>query len=242
MQKKRRMVRSDQVRKKTYQSVVYNTATKPLTGYPSIFAEYLRDRLELKKGAMLLDAGCGRAEMLNAFDALGYKCAACDLEAPADGMTEAEIQIVDFTKDPFPYEECTFDVVISKSVIEHFYDPDHYIKEIYRVLRSGGVLILLTPDWESQFKVFFEDHTHVHPYLPLGVERLLLLHGFDKVEVEKFSHYPAIWRSRFLRCFATTLRMFLSTPNARRLTRVTGIKLFRWSVELQILSIARKSI
>lgn len=228
------------MRKKPYLSVVYDPSQKPLTDYPNVFAEYVFNRLRLCRDQQLLDAGCGRAEMVNAFDRLGLAVSGCDLEAPPRDVSRVEIKKVDFTRDKFPYEDGQFDVVLSKSVIEHLFDPDHYLREIYRVLKPGGGFILLTPDWTSQMKVFYEDHTHVHPYLPLGVERMLRLHGFEIDSIELFCHHAAIWRNPAARFLACANRLILSAPSARWLTRKTGIKFFRWSVELQILAIARK--
>ncbi len=50
-------------------------------------------------------------------------------------------------EDPFPYEAETFDVVIFAEIIEHLLkDPCKALREIKRVLRPGGKLILTTPN------------------------------------------------------------------------------------------------
>jgi SAM-dependent methyltransferase len=223
-----------------YLSVVYDEKVKPRTAYPRVFAGYVVSRFGLRDEDALLDVGCGRAEMLNAFSELGLDCCGCDLEAPPSGSSECEIKELDFGHDPFPYDADSFDVVFSKSVIEHLHDPGNFLGQIRRVLKPGGIFILLTPEWGSQWRVFYEDPTHVHPYLPLAVERLLELADFREVSVERFSHHPAIWSSSLGRRGASALRLILKTPTARRLTDITGIKYFRWAVELQILATCRK--
>lgn len=230
----------DPMGKKSYLSVVYDENEKPLTSYPDIFAKYLVERFSLKSGGSLLDAGCGRAEMINAFSHLGMVCQGCDLELPPENVTSCELKKVDLAKDPFPYETDTFDVVISKSVIEHMYLFDNYISEIYRILKPGGIFILLTPEWESQMKVFFEDPTHVHPYVCKGINRMLNLAGFNSVTTEKFSHHQLLWDKSVWQIPAGLLRLCISTSLARRLTQITGLKFFRWAVELQILAIGYK--
>jgi SAM-dependent methyltransferase len=226
--------------RKKYLSVVYDEQRKPLTGYPERFAGYLASRYGITPARRLLDAGCGRAELLNAFVAMGMECRGCDLEAPQGGAM-CRVDEVDFTRNPLPYEDGAFDVAISKSVIEHLADPRLYLSEVRRVLAPGGRLVLLTPDWRSQMKVFYEDPTHVHPYLPRGVGDLLRLHGFVDVAVERFSHHEAIWGSRLGAGAAGLLRGLIDTPTARRLTDLTGVKFFRWAVELQVLASGTKS-
>ena len=107
------------MKKPRYLSVVYDETTKPFTQYPCDFAQHLCDRFNLKRGCALLDTGCGRGEMLNAFGRLGLECSGCDIEAPPEGSTECEIEEVDFARSPLPYREESVDVVFSKSVLEH---------------------------------------------------------------------------------------------------------------------------
>lgn len=48
---------------------------------------------------------------------------------------------------PFPYQEGTFDVVVFAEIIEHLLnDPLKVLREIKRVLKPGGMMILTTPN------------------------------------------------------------------------------------------------
>lgn len=64
-----------------------------------------------------------------------------------------------------PYNDSTFDCVFSKSFIEHFYYPEQIIQAIYRILKPGGTVITMTPDWDVIYKMFYEDYT-TEPLLP----------------------------------------------------------------------------
>ena len=66
-------------------------------------------------------------------------------------------------------------------LIEHVSVPQHLLDEIHRVLRLGGKLFLVTPDWRKQYKTFWRDPTHVHPYDKESIVRLLRMHGFGVV-------------------------------------------------------------
>ena len=50
-------------------------------------------------------------------------------------------------EDTFPYDDDHFDVVLFCEMIEHMLmDPLHTLREIRRVLKPGGVLVLTTPN------------------------------------------------------------------------------------------------
>ena len=48
---------------------------------------------------------------------------------------------------PFPAE--AFDLIISLHMVEHLREPERFLKEAFRVLRPGGVLVLATPNPEG---------------------------------------------------------------------------------------------
>ena len=76
------------------------------------------------------------------------------------GIPEAEILQSDLRNEPLPYEDNSFDYVFSKSVLEHFYYPEELVQEIFRILKPGGLVITMVPDWVSVYKTFYDDYTH----------------------------------------------------------------------------------
>jgi len=47
-------------------------------------------------------------------------------------------------KKIFPFEDNYFDAVTAFEMIEHLFDPDHFLDEVYRVLKLNGIFILST--------------------------------------------------------------------------------------------------
>jgi len=88
--------------------------------------------------------------------------------------------------DKFLFENEFFDVVLSFTVIQFFYNPSNFMSEIYRVLKKEGIFILTTPDWQKQYKIFWRDPGHVHPYDKKGVTRLLRCYNFDPIFIKNF--------------------------------------------------------
>jgi len=76
-------------------------------------------------------------------------------------------KIVDLN-ETWPYPDDHFDVVRAVEVIEHLENPIHFFKETKRVLKSGGVLVLSTPNIlaPASRKLFLEKgffHWFKHP-------------------------------------------------------------------------------
>jgi SAM-dependent methyltransferase len=102
---------------------------------------------------------------------------------------------VDVTKDKFPFEPNFFDVILSFHLIEHLNDSQNYLEEVWRVLRPGGVLIIVTPDWRRQYKTFWRDHTHLHPFDKESISRILKSYNFTPVFIKNFGVFRGIGRT-----------------------------------------------
>lgn len=224
--------------KQSYTSVIYNETRTPQSKYSDQLAEYLIKRFGLKPGDRLLELGCGRADFLSAFKRKGMTCSGVDIE-PVN-ISGIDIKKCDLSKDDLPFNDESFDIIYHKSVIEHFYKPDHVMDETYRVLKKGGKLIFLTPDWERQVKTFYEDITHCRPYNVTAVKDLLSLWGMENGLAEKFYQYPPFWRWPFLKLSGILFNPFLSVILARWLTSKTKIKFFRFSIETMVLGYGTK--
>jgi SAM-dependent methyltransferase len=227
--------------KKDYISQIYNEKRAPVTDYPRRLTRHLFQRFNLKKSDQLLEIGCGRGDFLRAFHDIGLKCSGIDLEKNSAALSPGlEIKQCDITKDRLPFGNLSFDVVYHKSFIEHLHDPAPLMEETGRVLKKGGQLIFLTPDWKSVMDIFYEDFTHRRPYTPLAIKDLLAMWDFNDIITERFYQLPILWEYPFLKIFSRMTSAFLNADQARWLTDKTGLKYFRFSVEAMILGAARK--
>ena len=222
-------------KKNNYLSVIYNEKDKPLTNYPNKLTNYLFQKYNLKKTMKLLDVGCGRGEFLQGFINCGLKGYGLDqFDTAKKYSPKALIKVINLEKEKFPYVDNTFDVVFSKSVLEHFYRPEEIIKEFYRVLKPNGIIITMCPDWYYNYRIYFEDFTHRTPFMKSSLRDLKLMSGFKDVEVKYFRQLPIIWNYPILTIISELTRVL--TPNF--LKRYN--KWIRFSKEIMLLSSARK--
>jgi SAM-dependent methyltransferase len=99
----------------------------------------------VQKSSMVLDVGCGREfPLASHLLGLGAEVHGVDPVAEPEG-TQLDVTVKRGTAENIPYPDNTFDVVTSRSVLEHLQSPARAFMEFHRVLKPGGRLVFLTP-------------------------------------------------------------------------------------------------
>lgn len=65
------------------------------------------------------------------------------------------VSMVDVSRDKLPFNDNTFDLVYCSEVIEHLVNPDFAMEEFRRVLKSGGNLLVTTPNLAAWYNRVF---------------------------------------------------------------------------------------
>jgi len=155
----------------------------------------------LERGDRLLDIGCGDGT-------LGYYAKTKYKEVYGVDISEKAIDIarkrgiktfkIDLNKETLPFPDNYFDAVTCLDVIEHIIDPRFLVKEIYRVLKKGEILIISTPNiryWKHLFRLVILgrfpktsddeelwDGGHIHYFTFKDIEELLKKNGFEVIQ------------------------------------------------------------
>jgi ubiquinone/menaquinone biosynthesis C-methylase UbiE len=121
------------------------------------FPPYLRslyralEQLPLDNGCRVLDVACGNGSFGEWFKSrLGAEMYGIDYSPVAVDLCKqkgyAEVKLVDLDKDPIPFEDNYFDLVILSAVVEHIMSPEEVLEQACRRLKPGGKVIVLTPN------------------------------------------------------------------------------------------------
>jgi SAM-dependent methyltransferase len=113
-------------------------------------------KLDLKAGQTVLDAGSGMGEVTQALSELvapGGRAVGLDLSTElvararqrASAIPHVEFEVGDVTALSFQSE--SFDAVYCERVFQHLADPEAAMGELFRVLRGGGRLVAIDPDF-----------------------------------------------------------------------------------------------
>jgi len=142
------------------------------------------------------------------------------LAVPGDGADGAEgsegrlaidVRVLNIERDPFPFPDDAFDLVLCMEVLEHLgYSPSHMLAEAHRVLRPGGLLLVTVPNFinlKRTVNMVFNRLTefpysgygiygrHQREYAPFEVRRLLEACHFDVAALETANVWPTFRES-----------------------------------------------
>ena len=170
----------------------------------------------------MLDFGCGAGELVGQLLELGYDAHGCDIVPAPDAAGSAalrRIKLIESAPYRLPFEDASFDVVVSASVLEHARNPEEYLMEIRRVLRPGGAAMHLLPGkWylPSEPHIFIPFANYFYPRCPSWWLAACILLGLCHP-----AHRRRGWREavRMCRQFLDNQVFYLSTREHERLAR-----------------------
>jgi 2-polyprenyl-3-methyl-5-hydroxy-6-metoxy-1,4-benzoquinol methylase len=161
-------------------------------------------------GARVLDVGCGEGRFAAALARTEAEVVGVDVAAEPLRRARLRYPELDLRQVPaqgaWPLRDASFDAVWAGEVIEHVADTAGWLSELRRVLRSGGVLLLSTPDhgrlrmlrWAlapRAFDAHFNPRAdHLRFYTRRTLTELLEDFGFHDVDVRSAGGPPGARR------------------------------------------------
>ncbi len=135
----------------------------------AIFAHLLKGRL--------LDIGCGSKPYKKLFVVDEY----VGLDIDSEITRKRNLAEVLYDGKLFPLPSNSFDSALCNQVLEHVFNPDEFLSEIYRVLKPNGKLLLTLPFvWDEHEQPY--DYAR---YSSFGLKSLLEKNGFHILDHKK---------------------------------------------------------
>jgi SAM-dependent methyltransferase len=118
----------------------------------------------------ILDVGCGTKPYRSLFNVRSYT----GLEFDTPVARRRNMAEVYYDGGSFPFAAEKFDSVLCNQVLEHVFNPDEFLREISRVLKPGGRLLLTVPFiWDEHEQPY--DYAR---YTSFGLRSMLERNGF----------------------------------------------------------------
>lgn len=121
----------------------------------------------ITEGTKVLDLGCGSGRLVHQGRSKNIEFFGCDFHLHDDDETadselvnQGVLRKIDESHYRIPFEDCSFDFVISDQVLEHVMDYPTTLREIQRVLKPGGAFLHIFP---ARYKIL-----EPHVFVPFG--------------------------------------------------------------------------
>ncbi|MDI6902800.1 MAG: class I SAM-dependent methyltransferase [Methanocellales archaeon] len=98
------------------------------------------------KNDFILDIGTSDGLLLNYFNGVG-------IDVTSERFESSGNMVVNDVEKSFSFKDEIFDVCVASHIIEHLDNYEMLIKECYRVLKKHGKIIILTPEWYSDYVI-----------------------------------------------------------------------------------------
>ncbi|MBK5278516.1 MAG: class I SAM-dependent methyltransferase [Bacteroidia bacterium] len=127
------------------------------------FFQYYTSKKDTEhKQKIVIDLSAGSGYIAHLFEDAGYQVQLYDLFPQQNKFSNSLCKFIDLQKS-FPIEDRTADLVLCSETIEHLPNQHHLFVEVSRILKSGGIFILTTPNsssLRSRFSQFMMESEH----------------------------------------------------------------------------------
>lgn len=212
--------------------------------------EYLGVELNKKK---ILDAGCGVGSLSKVLSSM-YEAEIHGCDASAGRINEAKKNIdgVHFFEADITSLDCsnnTYDIIFARFVLEHTTEPEKILNELYRVLKPGGIIVIIELDGlifnlHHENKELEDYLERIKKYLPIDLfigrklPRMLVDSGFslDECHVQ-----PMVFKDHELDSEIENMKMRFS-QSKEAISKIIGEENFDHFVSLYLFKMRKSQI
>ncbi|MCE9608460.1 MAG: class I SAM-dependent methyltransferase [Planctomycetia bacterium] len=147
-------------------------------------------------GGFLLDVGCGHGNLRSYVQDRFERYAGADVVRYPSFSNDAEFYPIDLDNGRIPLADGSVDVVASVETIEHLENPRAFAREMTRLCRPGGWMLITTPNQlsflskltffvKNKFNAFTDSSypAHINALLEIDLRRIALECGWTEVHV-----------------------------------------------------------
>lgn len=159
-----------------------------------IVAGYYQRHLRDHVGGRVLDLGCGKVPLWEAYRDLSSQVVCVDW-----GNTLHKNEFLDFECDlsqPLPFGDEEFDTIILSDVLEHLPQPELLWSEMTRIMRPSATLLMNVPFYYWLHETPFD----FYRYTEFALRRFVSKAGLQLLHLESIGGAPEVMADVFAKC------------------------------------------
>jgi SAM-dependent methyltransferase len=139
----------------------------------------------------LLDVGCGRGDLAQAWIDAGWRVVGVEPAADAAAVARRRgAAVLEGTLATVALPRQAMDAVVFRHSLEHVLDPQRDLRQVFEALRPGGRVAIIVPNWGSWQRRLFGEYwfplelpRHRTHFTALGLRSALSASGFTATEI-----------------------------------------------------------
>ncbi|MCK5543246.1 MAG: class I SAM-dependent methyltransferase [Desulfobacterales bacterium] len=175
----------------------YNYSHIQIPSYLKIIAPiisffYYKSSIQFRPDSKGLDIGCGNGRFISSMNSLGWQFEGVEFSSVAvDICHKAGLKVFNGELKAANFENNSFDLISARHLIEHIPDPDNLFKEISRILKPKGRLIIRTPNSRALGRKWFGLN-----WFPDDIPRHLILFDLKNLNMLAKNHNLSYVKSK----------------------------------------------
>lgn len=165
------------------------------------------------RDAHVLEIGAGHCHWINAVRAARRVAVDAWPDVGRFAAPGVETRVMDASHELRSFPAAQFDAVLASNVLEHF-EPDtasSVIGDIHALLKPGGRLLIVQPNFRYAYRSYFDDYTHRSVFTDVSLPNLLRSRNFE-IELVQPKFLPYSMRDVQGTVPAWLVRAYLASP------------------------------
>ena len=203
---------------------------------------------------LTLDIGCGTGSNLKVLSSVGLNTIGFDQSIYALNLvkTKGKFPLLAGDLSKLPIKTNSIGLIIAADILEHLEDDENGIREFYRALNKGGILVLTVPAFQFLWGIQDAVTGHKRRYSGKEIANKLRREGFDILKSSYFNFllfFPILISRRLIRLFglkiesenevnSPLINFFLTSIFS---LEVYALKYFSFPFGVSVFCIAKKS-
>lgn len=169
------------------------------------YKSYINSFAKEIENSSVLDVGCGRGDYTEIFCHSGNRVIGLDVADWRNKNSDSNFNFIIYKGDVLPFGDKEFDVVVSFDVIEHIDDDFSFVREVRRVLKDEGKILIATPNRTRLSNMLYKlvgkpikypytlsesgnlgKLVHIREYTNKELVNLFRMAGFKDIKVDNF--------------------------------------------------------
>ncbi len=135
------------------------------------------------KGLQTLDIPAGNGYVVDELCRRGHDAVGADINDDREHFVRANME------DPLPFDDASFDAITCLEGIEHVVDEVGLLRELFRILRPGGIIVISTPNVMNLYsRLLYFVRGYPYQFPPGGCRHLANSEVVDRGHVNPLSY------------------------------------------------------